>query len=85
MPLEVGGHEPSVAFDGGDFGIAILFRLIAGVPQYLRPGGWLCFELGAGQGPHLEKRLAGNAAYSEVRVISDQHGTARALLARRAT
>ncbi len=83
MPADVGGHEPAAAFDGGDFGVSILFRLIAGAVVLLKPGGWLCFEFGAGQGPYLEKRIAANGSYHEVRVINDQAGVARAILARR--
>lgn len=81
MPMEVAGHEPAAAFDGGDLGLSILFRLVAEAPRFLRPGGWLCFELGAGQGRLIEKRLAGNAAYTNVRSLLDPHGTIRALTA----
>ncbi len=83
MATEVGGFEPPAAFDGGDFGLSILFRLVSESPQHLVPGGWLCFELGAGQGRLIEKKLSGQGGYAEVRVVADQAGTARALLARR--
>lgn len=84
MPVEVGGHEPVAAFDGGDFGLSILFRLVAEAPRHLGPGGWLCFELGAGQGPLVEKRLSGRGGFSETRTVPDHTGTVRALLARKA-
>jgi release factor glutamine methyltransferase len=84
MPVEVGGHEPVAAFDGGDFGLSILFRLVAEAPQHLVPGGWLCFELGAGQGPLVEKRMSARGGYSETRTVADHAGTVRALLARKA-
>ena len=83
MPIEVGGHEPAAAFDGGDFGLSILFRLVAEAPHYLVPGGWLCFELGAGQGPLIERRLAARGSYAEIRTVPDHNGTARTLMARR--
>lgn len=82
MPIEVGGFEPSAAFDGGDFGLSILFRLLAGAPEYLIPGGWLCFELGVGQGPLIGKRLSAQGAYEDIRPVVDPSGTVRALLAR---
>lgn len=82
MPVEVGGFEPAAAFDGGDFGLSILFRLLAGAPQHLVPGGWLCFELGAGQGPLIGRRLSAQGAYSDIRTVQDHSGTVRALLAR---
>jgi len=84
LPVEVAGHEPIAAFDGGDFGLSILFRLVAEAPRHLAPGGWLCFELGAGQGPLVEKRLAGRGGYSEIRTVPDHAGTVRAVLARTA-
>jgi release factor glutamine methyltransferase len=84
MPAEVGGFEPSAAFDGGDFGLSILFRLVSEAPRHLAAGGWLCFELGAGQGRMIEKRLAGQGSYTDVRSVPDPAGTARALVARRA-
>jgi len=82
MPVEVGGFEPHAAFDGGDFGLSILFRLVAEAPRHLTPDGWLCFELGAGQGRLIEKRLAGQGSFGEIRSVMDHVGTVRALLAR---
>lgn len=43
------GAEPREAFDGGPYGIALHQRLIAEAPAFLKPGGWLGFEFGAGQ------------------------------------
>lgn len=81
MPVEVGGFEPTAAFDGGDFGLSILFRLVAEAPRHLAPGGWLCFELGAGQGRLIEKRLTSQGRYADVQGVRDHAGTVRALLA----
>jgi len=82
MPKEIGADEPVAAFDGGPFGVSITMRLVREAPGYLAPGGWLCFELGAGQGAILEKRLRDNPAYVEVHSSSDTHGVVRALRAR---
>lgn len=84
MPVEVGGFEPAAAFDGGDFGLSVLFRLLAGAPEHLLPGGWLCFELGAGQAPLIVRRLSAQGAFDEIRQVEDSSGTVRALLARAA-
>jgi release factor glutamine methyltransferase len=46
MPAEISDYEPTLAFDGGPFGLSILFRLITETPLYLKSGGWLCFEVG---------------------------------------
>lgn len=83
MPVAMGGFEPSAAFDGGDVGLTVVYRLIAEAPRHLAPGGWLCFEVGAGMGRVVEKRLAAIGAYGETRLVMDQDGNTRAILARR--
>ena len=83
MPSAVGGHEPVAAFDGGDFGFSILFRLAKETPEHLRSGGWLGFEVGVGQARIMEKRLQQQQAFDETRTVPDAAGIARALLARR--
>jgi len=82
MPSEIAAHEPRLAFDGGPFGIRILQRLIREAPRFIRPGGWLAFEVGLGQGPAVSKRLTLTAGYAEVRALTDAQGEVRALLAR---
>ncbi|MFJ9712415.1 HemK family protein methyltransferase [Streptomyces sp. NPDC101234] len=83
MPVEVGGFEPAAAFDGGDVGLTVVYRLIAEAHRHLVPGGWLGFEVGAGMGRVVEKRLAALGTYSEIRLVADQDGNTRAILARR--
>ncbi len=83
MPSEIAAHEPRLAFDGGPFGIRILQRLIREAPRFVRPGGWLAFEVGLGQGPAVAKRLTSAAGYGEMRPLTDSEGQIRALLARR--
>ncbi|WP_018952644.1 peptide chain release factor N(5)-glutamine methyltransferase [Thioalkalivibrio sulfidiphilus] len=83
MPEEISGHEPHMAFDGGPFGIKIIQRLIQDAPRLLRPGGWLLFEVGLGQGEPMKQRLERNDAFDQVEVFVDDHGDVRALAARR--
>lgn len=59
-PLEVRGFEPCLALEGGEDGLAVIRRLIAEVPEYLRPGGELLIEIGANQGAAV-RELAGIA------------------------
>ena len=49
MPPEARDHEPGVALDGGEDGLAVLRRLVAGAPAWLAPGGSLLFETGTAQ------------------------------------
>lgn len=82
LPKEIAAHEPKLAFDGGAFGVGILMRILEDAPRFLRAGGWLALEVGLGQGPALEKRLERSENFSEVRVVSDQHGAVRTILAK---
>lgn len=83
LPSEIGAHEPHLAFDGGPFGVAILMRLLQESPRFLRPGGWLVFEVGLGQGAALVKRLERSSAFATVREHTDPAGDIRALSAQR--
>ena len=84
MPHEIIGFEPAMAFDGGAFGVGILMRLLRQAPRLLRAGGWLCVEVGQGQGPAMLQLAQRDPAYDEVRSIVDDQGHPRVLLARRA-
>jgi release factor glutamine methyltransferase len=82
MHAEIAEHEPNVAFDGGPFGIRILTRFIKEAPRLVRPGGWICFEVGLGQGPAMATRLQSLGLYEEIRQFVDAAGAVRALAAR---
>ncbi len=84
MAREISGFEPELAFNGGALGISILTRLIQNAPRFLKPGSWLCFELGLGQGPWLIRQLGKNPAFTEVETALDDAGEIRALSARAA-
>jgi release factor glutamine methyltransferase len=79
---EISRHEPSLAFDGGPFGVGIIRRFLKEAPDYLKPGGWLLMEIGAGQGASVAKSLAGNPRYDEVNTYSDANGEIRVVEAR---
>jgi len=82
MAEEISAHEPRLAFDGGPFGVAILMRLLQDAPKFLKPGGWLAFEVGLGQGPAMHKRLTSAGVYHDIRTLADHNGAIRALAAR---
>ncbi|HSB95711.1 MAG TPA: peptide chain release factor N(5)-glutamine methyltransferase [Spongiibacteraceae bacterium] len=82
MASEISAHEPRLAFDGGPFGVAILMRLLQEAPKFVRPGGWLIFEVGLGQGPALIKRLEKNPAFHSITPIVDEHDAVRAISVR---
>jgi len=82
MPDEIARHEPHLAFDGGPLGVTILMRLVQQAPRFLRPGAWLAFEVGLGQGPPMLKRLKSSAAFDEVRPHTDVNNDIRVIAAR---
>lgn len=83
MDAEIAAHEPSLAFDGGPLGVRILQRLIKEAPAWLRPGGWLVFEIGAGQGKAVSDRLRADGRYEAIQPVADEAGEIRVLKARR--
>lgn len=81
MPGEIIQHEPRLAFDGGPFGIRLVQRLIQEAPRFLRPGGWLAFEVGLGQAPATLRRLTPALGYTTVRPVVDGNCAPRVIVA----
>lgn len=79
MPEEIQKFEPREAFDGGPFGIKIINRLYREAPAYLAPGGWLCFEVGLGQGETLKKVIERSGQYALIEANTDEDGSIRVL------
>lgn len=80
MHEEIANYEPRLAFDGGPFGIKILQRLIKEAPRFLKPGGWLAFEVGLGQGPAWVQRLTKTGKFTDIRSVQDSAGEVRAIV-----
>lgn len=53
LQQEVRGFEPLGALDGGADGLDFYRTIVARAPDHLTPGGWLLFEVGAGQAPEV--------------------------------
>jgi len=82
MHPEIAQHEPEAAFNGGVYGVSILVKLIRQAPRFLRPGGWLGFEVGHGQGAGFARQLEKNPAFAGVETYADSGGEIRAILAK---
>jgi release factor glutamine methyltransferase len=82
MPHEISGFEPSLAFDGGPLGVSVLMRLVSEAPRFLKPGAWLGFEVGGGQGPAMVRLLARSGAFVDVQTFPDSTDQIRAVFAR---
>lgn len=81
MDPEIARHEPRLAFDGGALGIGTVTRLLRDSPVFLRPGSWLCFEVGAAQGEHMARHVQRNPAYARVETALDEAGYVRVIAA----
>ena len=83
LPGEIIKYEPDLAFNGGALGINIINRLCKEALYYLKPGGWLVFELGLGQGDAVLKRLRKKGLYSYTDVSRDEEGNIRVIILQR--
>lgn len=75
MP-EVRDFEPYDALDGKEDGLMFYRKIIEEGKQYLKPEGYLMFEIGYDQGKAVSE-LMRRAGYSEIKVIKDLAGLDR--------
>lgn len=82
LPKSVKDYEPHLALHGGDDGLEF-YRLIAkNYFQALKPGGYLCFEFGMGQGDAVCAILEENG-YTILERSRDYNQRERAVIAQR--
>jgi len=82
---EVRDFEPRIALDGGEDGLIFFRRALPRVGRYLKPGGWLLAEIGAGQDPEVRKIAAENSDLEAFTFIPDLAGIKRVFKARKKT
>jgi release factor glutamine methyltransferase len=73
-------REPCIALDGGEDGLAVLRRIVAGAPSRLRPGGTLCLEMHESHAEALP-RLCLEAGFARAEARRDLAGLPRLTLA----
>ena len=71
MPREARDHEPPLALDGGDDGLAVLRRVANEAPDWLAPGGTVLFETSERQVPHAVAALVEAGLTADVRTDDD--------------
>jgi len=76
-PPEVRMYEPAVALQGGLDGLDVIRRIVQETPRYLKPGGHLIFEIGAGQGEAVRELLEANKGLTFSRITRDYGGRDR--------
>lgn len=81
LSKEVKNYEPSLALDGGEDGLDFYRKIIKEGPVFLKPQGWLIFEIGYDQGEDV-KGMMEKVGFSSVEVIKDLAGHNRVVLGR---
>ena len=73
-------YEPHGALDGGADGLDFYKIIASRCHAQLKPGGWLCFELGIGQAMPVRQILKQNG-YHRIRTRDDLSGITRVICA----
>lgn len=84
LPAEIVQHEPREALAGGPDGLEVIREIADRARAYLRPGGALFLEIGAGQGGEVEELLTEVGPWAEIEVARDLSGRDRFVRAERA-
>jgi release factor glutamine methyltransferase len=83
LPKEVKDHEPIIALDGGEDGLAFYRRIIPEASFYLREGGWLLLEVALGQSRIVSEMIEGGGHFFKPESIPDLSGIGRVVKAQR--
>lgn len=81
LPHSVRGFEPHMALYGGEDGLDFYRAICGNFSAALKPGGYLCFEFGMGQGDAVCAILQENG-YTVLERANDYNQRERAVLAR---
>jgi release factor glutamine methyltransferase len=79
---EIRDHEPKSALVAGKAGLEVIKPLIQGAPVYLKPGGFLLFEIGYNQRDEVHSILNSFPVWQDVQFHKDLAGTSRVASAR---
>lgn len=80
LPESVKNFEPHLALFGGSDGLDFYRSIIQNYTSILKPGGYLCFEFGMGQGNDV-CRLLEEKGYAVLERVKDYNDRERAVLA----
>jgi len=82
LAVDVSKYEPREALDGGPDGLEFIRILVRGAPTFVRPTGWLLFEIGYDQAEGVNRLMSATGGYEEIEVIQDYCGHDRVIRAR---
>lgn len=80
LDASVKDYEPHLALDGGEDGLDFYRAIVKNYTSALKPGGYLCFEFGMGQGDDVCEILTKNG-YMILERVQDFNNRERAVLA----
>ena len=80
LPVSVKDYEPHLALHGGEDGLKFYRSIAKNYQKALKPGGYLCFEFGMGQGDAVCRILEENG-YTILERSRDYNDVERAVLA----
>ena len=79
---EVRFHDPVLALDGREDGLYFYRRITEQAGKYLKPGGWLMYEIGCEQGTDVSAIMQGEG-FTEVTVKKDLTGLDRVVIGKK--
>jgi release factor glutamine methyltransferase len=83
LPTGVRDFEPELALLSGADGTSFHREIIKAGSIYLKPGGWIFMEIGAGQRDRVEYMLNASNLYDNIAFRADYAGIERVSAARR--
>lgn len=81
LPREICEYEPRHALDGGEDGLQSIRAIIDQAPDFLRSGGILALEMGAGQAEAVSGLVSRTNRYRERHILKDYSAIDRVLVA----
>jgi release factor glutamine methyltransferase len=81
LPREIRDYEPRYALDGGEDGLQTIRAIIDQAPDFLRSGGILALEMGAGQAEAVGALVSRTDRYRGRHILKDYSAIDRVLIA----
>ncbi|MGE5310520.1 MAG: peptide chain release factor N(5)-glutamine methyltransferase [Nitrospirota bacterium] len=81
LPREIRDYEPRYALDGGEDGLQTIRAIIDQAPNFLRSGGILALEMGAGQAEAVGALVSRTDRYRGRHILKDYSAIDRVLIA----
>ena len=78
---EVRRFDPLIALDGGEDGLLFYRKITEQSVNYLKPGGWLLYEIGSNQAGQVKDIMSANG-YEDICIVKDLAGLCRVVMGR---